>query len=108
MLQQKQSLINELTTPLFRLKPAFNHGDTAQTAYAGHILGFHVGNGIVVSVAHHLRTSLLPLYTLTNNEFLNVLRPLLTPVEQAQFDASYQLNQQTNKRYFSASPQLAI
>lgn len=54
MKEKKLELIDEDTSPLFRIMSIYNLNGQ-NLVFANNICAFHVGNGIVLSVAHNLR-----------------------------------------------------
>lgn len=53
MLAKKLELINESTSPLFRIMSVYN-ANGANRAFTNNVCAFHIGNGLIVSVAHSL------------------------------------------------------
>ena len=51
MVAKKLELINECTSPLFRIMSVYNPNG-ANRAFTNNVCAFHVGNGLIVSVAH--------------------------------------------------------
>jgi hypothetical protein len=54
MKKQKIKLINELSSPLFRIMSVFNNDSPSNRKFCNNICAFHIGNGYVLSVAHNL------------------------------------------------------
>ena len=54
MKDKKLELINENNSPLFRIMSVYN-SSAPNKAFANNICAFHIGKGIIVSVAHNLR-----------------------------------------------------
>jgi len=50
----KFSLINEDCSPLFRIMSVYN-SNTVNKHFTNNVCAFHVGNGVILSVAHNLR-----------------------------------------------------
>ena len=53
MITTKQQLINEQTSPLFRIMNGYDFN--AHKILRNNICAFHIGNGLILSVAHNLR-----------------------------------------------------
>lgn len=56
MINRKLELINEQTSPLFRIMWVYNSNDVIRKQFANNICAFHIGNGYILSVAHNLKT----------------------------------------------------
>jgi hypothetical protein len=55
MLNEKLKLINEQTSPLFRVLSVYNTDNPQRRAFANNICAFHIGGGRILSVSHNLR-----------------------------------------------------
>jgi len=94
---KKLELINENTSPLFRIMSIYN-SSAPNKAFANNICAFHIGKGIIVSVAHNLRAlDRLPLL-LSNSFYNNELRNKISVGDRTLFDQTYPLVPGTNQR----------
>ena len=97
MKEKKLRLIEENSSPLFRIMSIYNH-DAPNKAFANNVCAFHVGKGIIVSVAHNLRMfDGLPMI-LSENFYQNELRNKINSSDRQHFDKIYPLNAATNQR----------
>ena len=97
MKENKLQLINENTSPLFRIMSVYN-SSAPNKGFANNICAFHIGKGIIISVAHNLRAfDRLPLI-LTESFYQNELRTKISNSDKPQFDRIYQIMPGTNHR----------
>lgn len=90
MKDKKLELINENSSPLFRIMSVYN-SSAPNKAFANNICAFHIGKGIIVSVAHNLRAfDRLPLL-LSDNFYKNELINKISGSDRQLFDQSYPL-----------------
>ena len=90
-------LINENTSPLFRIMSVYSP-TTSSKSFANNVCAFHIGKGIIVSVAHNLRLlDRLPVL-LSNNFYNNELIPKIKTTDRTLFDQIYQQVKGTNTR----------
>ncbi|GHT41079.1 hypothetical protein AGMMS49965_10330 [Bacteroidia bacterium] len=90
MKDKKLQLINENSSPLFRIMSVYN-SNTANRVFTNNICAFYIGNGIVVSVAHNLRLlDILPCI-LSESFYQSELLPKINVADKPLFDRSYQL-----------------
>jgi hypothetical protein len=108
MTTQKLELLNEQTSPLFRIMWVHNDNEPARRAFDNNICSFHVGNGIILSVAHNLRTEATFFRTITEASFQADILPNVSPVLQQLFNSSFILDNQTNKRYINIPNQADV
>ncbi|WP_418637791.1 hypothetical protein [Winogradskyella sp.] len=94
---KKLQLIDENSSPLFRVMSIYN-SDSPNKVFANNICAFHIGNGIIISVAHNLRVvDRLP-SIISDDFYQNQLRIRLDVANQVMFDQHYQLIAGTNQR----------
>ena len=55
MKRQKLKLVDEQSSPLFRITSVFNHDNPSSRKFSNNICAFHIGNGYILSVAHNLK-----------------------------------------------------
>lgn len=97
MKDKKLQLIDENTSPLFRIMSIYN-SSTPNKAFANNICAFHVGNGIILSVAHNLRKlDRLP-HILSDHFYQSELLTKINAADRPQFDQAYPLIAGTDQR----------
>ena len=97
MKEKKMELINENSSPLFRIMSVYN-SSAPNKAFANNICAFHIGKGIIVSVAHNLRAfDRLPLL-LSDNFYRNELYTKIGAADRQLFDQTYPLVPGTTQR----------
>lgn len=100
MKDKKLNLIDENNSPLFRIMSVYNLSGN-NIAFANNICAFHIGNGLVISVAHHLRAfDGLPIL-LTETFYQNELSPKIDPNDLPLFNQHYTSIPGTAKRVFN-------
>jgi len=84
-MKNKISLIDENTSPLQRIMSVYN-SKAPMKGFANNICAFHLGNGIIMSVAHNLRLfDGLP-WMLSNRFCQNELKTKLHMSDHPSFD----------------------
>ena len=101
MLTKQLELINEQTSPLFRLMWVHNITETNRRSFDNNICAFHIGNGFILSVAHNIRLEAQIFKSIDNAIFTASIQPHLNPAQRQLFDQCYPLDHQTNKRYIN-------
>lgn len=97
MKAEKLKLIDENSSPLFRIMSVYNSG-APNKGFTNNICAFHVGKGIIISVAHNLR-QLDPLPSLLSDNFYqNELRNKIAAADRPVFDQIYPLIPGTTQR----------
>ena len=99
MKQAKQSLIEEQTSPLFRIMSLYDDNDPAKRKFSGNVSAFHIGNGVVLSVAHYLHVTEL-VRSAPDNFFQHEIIPKLG-ADSNQVLQLYPLDATTQKRYLN-------
>ncbi len=101
MIIEKLKLINEQTSPLFRLMWIHNVDEPARRHFDNNISAFHIGNGVLLSVAHNLRSDALAFKSIDEPSFQANIIANVTPNLQQLFNHTYLLDPATNKRYIT-------
>lgn len=97
MKDKKLQLIDENNSPLFRIMSVYN-STAPNKAFANNICAFHIGKGIIISVAHNLRAlDRLPL-VLSDSFYQNELLTKINAADKPQFDQVYPLIPGTTHR----------
>ncbi len=97
MKDKKLELINENNSPLFRIMSVYN-SSAPNKAFANNICAFHIGKGIIVSVAHNLRAlDRLPIL-LSDNFYRNELYTKIGVADRLLFDQTYPIVSGTTQR----------
>lgn len=105
MLAQQLELTNEQTSPLFRIMWIQNSNEPHRRHFENNICAFHIGNGLILSVAHNLRTEATLFKTIDQNIYASEIAPLLNSVQAQLFENCFVLNPTTQKRHWnSANP----
>jgi hypothetical protein len=100
MKEKKLELIDENTSPLFRIMSIYNLNGQ-NVAFANNICAFHVGNGIVLSVAHNLRSlDALPIL-ISDDFFENEIVAKVSAVDLPLFNQHYNSIPGTTMRLFA-------
>ena len=108
MNQVKNSLIDEQSSPLFRIMSIYNDNDPIRRKFEGNVSAFHIGNGFILSVAHYLHMT-LPLVSSAPDAFFQTdILPKLSKGEGNQLLQHFPLDTTTQKRYLNvANPKIA-
>lgn len=97
MKAKKLQMIDENTSPLFRIMSIYN-SHAPNKGFTNNICAFHIGNGIIVSVAHNLRQlDRLPLI-LSDNFYQTELLTKIDANDRPLFGQTYPLIAGTNQR----------
>ena len=107
MRDKKLSLINENESPLFRIMSIYN-SQAPNKVFANNICAFHVGSGIIISVAHNLRTFERLPFIISDSFYQNELLPKIDPNDQADFNLIYPLDPISNNRIFTGVNQTNV
>jgi len=101
MINKKLELINEQTSPLFRIMWVTNDGEPDKRSFDNNICAFHVGKGVVISVAHNLRTEAPFFKTIDETAFQEEILPKVSADYKHVFNSAYVFNPDTGKRYIN-------
>src|SRR6478672_7240404 len=99
MISKKLELIQEQTSPLFRIMFIQNSEDLNRRQFDNNICAFHIGNGYILSVAHNLRTEARFFKSIPQKIFNAEVLPQLNPAQLEMFDRFYPLDVASDKRY---------
>src|SRR6187431_2051461 len=105
MITNKTDFIGEQTSPLFRLMWIHNIHEPARRQFDNNICAFHIGNGLILSVAHNLRMESQVVKTIDDPGFQEEIIPKLDASQAALFNRCYILDPATNKRYLNVTNQ---
>jgi len=108
MIIQKFDLINEQTSPLFRIMMVHNFADPARRNFDNNICAFHIGQGFILTVAHNIKLESQILKTIDDNTYQSEILPHLNASQIDTFNRSYLLDPVTNKRYVNIVNQADI
>ncbi|NEW79337.1 MAG: hypothetical protein GZ086_07915 [Gelidibacter sp.] len=98
-----KSLIEEQTSPLFRIMSAYNFADLNTHYFQNNISCFHIGKGYFLSVFHNLRTKNIP-RQISEVDFLGFFKKVSDPLSIALLQKHYILNHTDLNRNLSDVP----
>lgn len=101
MLTKQLELINEQTSPLFRIMWIYNINEPIKRSFENNICAFHIGNGFILSVAHNIKTKAQIFKSIDEIIFSREILPYLNPAQIQLFNQCYPLDPATNKRYIN-------
>jgi hypothetical protein len=101
MNQAKQKLIDEQTSPLFRIMAIYDDSDPQRRKFFGNISAFHIGNGYILSVAHLLRMRNYPIPSAPEDFFQNDVLQQFSQPDATELVQYYVLDEATQKRYLN-------
>jgi hypothetical protein len=96
-------IISELHSPLFRIMWVTNPDDLSRRQFDNNIVAFHIGNGIILTVAHNLRSEPPFLKSIPETVFREQLLPMLDASRQQLFLQTYTLDTKTNVRHITVN-----
>jgi hypothetical protein len=106
-IENKLKLVDEQTSPLFRIMNVYNSDEPARRQFDNNICAFHIGNGYFLSVAHHLRSeSGLP-KVITEQNFQENVISRLDSNERMAMEQWFFLDDYTGKRHLNIQDQQA-
>lgn len=105
MEDKKLELINEQSSPLFRIMSVYNDDDFSRRKFYNNICAFHIGNGYVLTVAHNLRSVSQIFHSISEDTYQDIIAQNLNSTQVELFNRYYILDSQTNKRYLSNANQ---
>jgi hypothetical protein len=106
MINKKINLIDENNSPLQRIMSVYNSNEPNKK-FSNNICAFHIGNGIIMSVAHNLRSmDLLPIM-LSDNYYQNELKAKIAVADHPAFDQIYPIDPVSGKRILTGVNQAA-
>lgn len=101
MTRKKLGLIDEQSSSLFRIMFVYDLAEQARRRFEGNICAFHIGKGLILSVAHNLRLESQILRSIDDTIYQRDILPHLNPTQTALFNRCYPLDNTTNKRYLN-------
>ena len=105
MKNQILSLINEQTSPLFRIMSIYNQDEPARRRFENNISAFHIGNGFVLTVAHNLRVEAQLIKSLNEESFQESIITLCNENETELLNRCFIIDPIRNKRYMNITDQ---
>jgi hypothetical protein len=78
-----------------------NYNEPARRVFDNNICAFHVGNGVIMSVAHNLRTELQCFRTISEESFQTDILPKVQSPLRYLFEEGFILDNNTNKRHIN-------
>ena len=103
--KKKLELLNEQTSPLHRIMWVHNDNELTKRNFENNICAFHIGGGIILSVAHNLRTEKTFFRTISEVSFRDDILPNVQPSLRYLFEEGFILDTQTNKRHIDIPDQ---
>jgi len=103
MIANKLDFINEQTSPLFRIMWVHNPTEPARRQFENNICAFHIGNGLILSVAHNIKSDGRIFKTIEESIYQTEILSNLNPHQAQVFNQAYRPDPSTNKRYFSVT-----
>jgi hypothetical protein len=100
--------IDELTSPMFRIMTSVNLEEPGRRQLSNDILGFHIGDGYFLSVAHNLRTSYQIPRSLPVNTFQTDILDKLDDDDTAFIEDKYNIDPNTQKKHVKSITDQAI
>lgn len=108
MITNKLDLINEQTSPLFRIMWGYNVEDPKRKQFGNNICAFHIGNGYILTVAHNLKTESGIVNSIDETIYHSEILPKLNLAQIQVLDQYYPLDPATSKRYANVNDPNAI
>ena len=108
MIDSKQRLIDEQTSPLQRIMWSYNIDEPQKRSFENNICAFHIGNGYILSVAHNLRIQAGFYKSIDEALYKKELFPILDGAQTRFLDQHYFLDEYTQKRYLNNADPTAI
>ena len=99
MKEQLLGLIGEQTSPLFRIMTVHNAESPGKRWFENNISAFHLGNGIIASVSHNLRTEAGIIRAIPETQYQDNILDLCTKEEANLLDQHYELDHSTSFRH---------
>lgn len=98
-------LIGEQTSPLFRIMSVYNHDEPARRKFENNITAFHIGKGLVMSVAHNLRPEAKLIKSFVEDEFQSSIIANCHNNETELMNRCFLHDPVSNKRYINITEQ---
>jgi hypothetical protein len=103
MSNPRLDIISEQKSPLFRIMWVTNYDDPSKRQFDNNISAFHIGNGLVLSVAHNLRTENPFLKSVSNTFFEKEVFPKLNQSQKDLFERSYIPDSKSSRRHLAVN-----
>lgn len=94
-------LINEQTSPLFRTMFVYDDSNTLRRKFNNNISAFHIGSGLILSVAHNLRLESKKVDSINESDYQSNIFSHCNQTEQQLLNRCYNYDNQTKKRYLN-------
>lgn len=94
-------LINEQTSPLFRIMSVYNYDEPARRKFENNITAFHIGKGIIMTVAHNLKLETQLIKSIDETDFQESIISRCNPHEAELMNRCFFLDPLKNKRYIN-------
>ncbi|MES2703104.1 MAG: hypothetical protein V4649_10720 [Bacteroidota bacterium] len=101
MVNRKQALIDEQTSPLQRIMWIYNVDEPERRTFENNICAFHIGNGYFLSVAHNLRIQAGYFRSIHEELFKREIYPKLDGSQNRFLEQCYFTDDYSRKRYLS-------
>jgi hypothetical protein len=101
MINKKQALINEQTSPLQRIMWIYNVDEPQRRTFENNICAFHIGKGYFLSVAHNLRLQAGFFRSIDIDLYKKELFPILDGSQTRFLDQHYFTDDYTRKKYLN-------
>jgi hypothetical protein len=105
MKDQVLHLIAEQTSPLFRIMSVYNHNEPARRKFENNITAFHIGNGLVLTVAHNLKLEAQLIKSIPEAAFQQSIIARCNEIEAALMNRCFFFDPATGKRYINITDQ---
>jgi len=105
MLTKQLELTNEQTSPLFRIMWIHNLNEPIRRHFDNNICAFHIGNGLILSVAHNIKSEGQIFKSIDEAIYSANILPHLNADQILLFNKCYPLDPTTNKRYINSVDQ---
>jgi hypothetical protein len=98
MLRQQLELTNEQTSPLFRIMYIQNVNEPHRRQCENNICAFHIGNGLILSVAHNIKAEAQIFKSIVDSLYTSSILPFLNSAQILFFNKCYPLDTVTGIR----------
>ncbi len=101
MINRKQTLIDEQTSPLQRIMWIYNIDEPQRRTFENNICSFHIGNGYFLSVAHNLRIQAGFFRSIHEEVYKRDIFPKLDGSQNRFMEQHYFTDEYTRKKYLN-------
>ncbi len=105
MKQKILNLIHEQTSPLFRIMSVYNHDEPSRRKFENNITAFHIGNGLLLTVAHNLKLEAQLIKSIPEPAFQQSILSRCNENETALMNRCFFFDPATNRRYINITDQ---